>query len=108
MIVQPRTSNVFLQVWNCSLTNKCRPQRASSTEMVTSLSDVGATVELDESCPWFIVLLLINAGLPGWGRVVSFPNMNIISAMVGWSVACSCTHKSPIWIHLETSLVEYT
>ena len=38
----------------------------------------------------------------GGGRLVSFSHLNKISAILGQSVACSCMHKSTIWIHLET------
>ena len=35
----------------------------------------------------------MNVGLLGGGRLVSFPHVNKISAMLGQSIACSCTHK---------------
>ena len=63
--------------------------------MVSSFKEVGGPLEPEESRPEFMVLL-INAGLLGDGIVVSFPSMKTISSMVGRSVACSCTHKSPI------------
>ena len=48
-------------------------------------------------------LLKIKAGGFGEGRVVSQLSMRRIANMVGRSIASSCTHKSPIWMHLKTS-----
>ena len=65
-------------------------------ENVKSLSEAVAPTEFVESRPQFIFFLLINAGLLGGGRLVSFPNMNKIFVMLARFVACSCKHKSPI------------
>jgi uncharacterized membrane protein required for colicin V production len=43
-----------------------------------------------------------NAGFWGWQRGVSLHSMKTTSDIVGLFVAYSCTHKSPIWIHLRT------
>lgn len=81
--------------------------RASSAEIVMSFTEAGAPAQPEASWPESIILLLINAGLLGEGTFTSFPSMNTTSSMLGRSVACSCTHKSPIWIHLKTSWAGY-
>ena len=48
-------------------------------------------------------LMSTKAGCFGEGRVVSQLSMRRIANIVGQSVASSCTHKSPIWMHLKTS-----
>ena len=51
----------------------------------------------------FVGLLKMKAGCFGEGIVVSQLSMRRIANMVGRSVASSCTHMSPIWMHLKTS-----
>ena len=90
----------------CTLaTNSLGFQRPSISESVISFTELDATlVDL------FVLLsvpIKINAGRFGEGRWVSLPNMKTTDDMVGWSIACSYTHKSPIWMHFETSLAGY-
>ncbi|KAK2978977.1 hypothetical protein RJ640_017541 [Escallonia rubra] len=44
----------------------------------------------------------MNAGCLGDERVVSWHSMNATSDIEGRSFANSCTHKSPMWMHLRT------
>lgn len=77
-------------------------QRASINVTVTSFTET--PLDEEESGPPQ-TFLKINAGLLGGGRLVSLPNMNTTSNMVGLSIAISCTHKSPICMHFNTSFV---
>ena len=54
-----------------------------------------------------LTLVEVNVGYFGEGRVVSLPSMETTVNMVGRSLACSCTHKSPIRMHFKTSLAGY-
>lgn len=47
--------------------------------------------------------LKINAAWLGGGRFTSLHNIKTTSDMLGLAVADSCTHNSPIWIHLKIS-----
>jgi hypothetical protein len=67
----------------------------SSMVIVISFREVGAPLEHEESKSEFMDML-INAGLLGDGTVASFPSMKRFSSIVGRSMACSCTRKSPI------------
>ena len=73
------------------------PQRASRVVIETAPPDI----DFDE-----LTCRKVKAGVFGGGRVVSLANMKITSDMVGRSVAASCTHNSPMWMHRETSSVE--
>lgn len=59
-------------------------------------------LDVEESGP-LLAFLKIKAGLVGDGSGVSLPSMNTTSNMVGRSVATSCTHRSPICMHFNTS-----
>ena len=77
-------------------------QRASSAVIETLFNEtVPPDIDFGDSVYW-----KVKAGGFGGGRVVSLASMKITSDMVGRSVAASCTHNSPMWMHLETSLVE--
>ena len=47
------------------------------------------------------------AGFLGDGRTISLLNMRTTADIVGRSLTSSCTHKSPIWIHLKASSRSY-
>jgi hypothetical protein len=51
---------------------------------------------------WFLPVL--NAGSHGSGSVgLSQVSIVVTADMVGLRFGCSCTHSSPIWMHLSTS-----
>ena len=82
-----------------------------SIQVISYSTQRASSVVIDETAPPEIdfgdsVYWKVKAGGFGGGRVVSLASMKTTSDMVGRSVAASCTHNSPMWMHLETSLVE--
>ena len=58
------------------------------------------------SSPLYVVFE-VNAGRLGRGRADLLHNMKIMVNIEGRSLANSSTHKSPIWMHLNTSSSGY-
>ena len=76
---------------------------ASITEIVTLFKEQFSDSIIESFCSPAIVLIK-NAGcFGGESWRVSFESIETTSSMVGLSVAWSCTHKRPTWIHLNTS-----
>ena len=74
--------------------------------MVTLFKEIAPPdLDVDESASEHLSRR-INAGVLGGGGAVSLANMQTTEDMVGRSVVASCTHKSPMWMHLETSMAE--
>jgi len=57
--------------------------------------------DVDDSCKSWLPLTK-NAGFWGGQRGVSLASMKTTSNIDGLFVAFSCTHRSPIWMHLKT------
>lgn len=81
-------------------------QKCKNYLVATAVIDNSFT-ELDPS-PTLGLLVLedvlkMKAGCLGEGRVVSLLNIRTTADIVGLSTAPSCTHKSPICMHLNTS-----
>ena len=62
----------------------------------------GLILQSSDNSSW--TELIKNAGcFGGTSWRVSFESIETTSNMVGLSIALSCTHKRPTWMHLNTS-----
>lgn len=70
--------------------------------IVNSFTEPNCSSSINEQ-ELFLEFLKTNAGCLGEGKVISLFNITTTADMVGLSNASSCTHNSPIWMHLNTS-----
>jgi len=88
------------QIWNShKIIHSMYLYLTSNSEIVTSFKEQSSKL-----ISWTSYYLQKNAGCFGAGRtMLSFVSMETTLDIVGRSVAWSCTHKRPTWMHLVTS-----
>lgn len=108
-MIQNTNAQKYQHIWNIwcynykwQIIRNTDLQRDRKAVIVTSLIEcvppfLAAKQKFSEDSP------KVNAGCFGLGRGASPFNMTTTSDMVGLSFASSCTHKSAIWMHLNTS-----